>query len=131
MEFYLYFLPGYSEGLSLSKVSGIIETSMPEQTKFPLEVVYALKCIWKIPKRNARYRNKRGRIFDKHHRKNFRLCFSCCDHQYQHIKDIQHRRCNTQLQEEEILSKKFSKMQKLQSQDQQEEGREFYIIKLE
>ena len=55
MEFYLYFLPGYSEGLSLSKVSGIIETSMPEQTKFPLEVVYALKCIWKIPKRNAHY----------------------------------------------------------------------------
>ena len=49
-EFYAYFLPGYSEDLSLSKDSGTIETSMSGQTKVPLEVVYAPKVYGKYTK---------------------------------------------------------------------------------
>ena len=49
-DFYAYFLPGYSEDLSLSCDSGTIAASMSGQTKVPVEVVYAPKVYGKYTK---------------------------------------------------------------------------------
>ena len=50
VEFIAYFLPGYSEDLSLSTEKGVIDASMSGSTKVPVDVIYSPRVYGKYTK---------------------------------------------------------------------------------